>query len=36
QVVDSGVDETSCFFVDKDGEEVIHGHYYEELGYTTP
>ena len=32
QVVDSGLDETSCFFVDEDGEEVTHGHYYEELG----
>lgn len=34
QVVDSGLDETSCFFIDQDGQEVTHGHYYEELGLT--
>ena len=32
QVIDSGLDETSCFFIDDDGQEVTHGHYYEELG----
>lgn len=31
QVVDTGLDETSCFFADGDGEEVTHGHYYEEI-----
>lgn len=36
QVVDSGLDETSCFFADGDGEEVTHGHYYEELGLKPP
>ncbi|CAM9548318.1 unnamed protein product, partial [Hapterophycus canaliculatus] len=33
QVIDSGVDETSCFFAnDESGEEVAHGHYFEEWG----
>ncbi|CAN0597839.1 unnamed protein product, partial [Laminaria digitata] len=32
QVVDTGLDETSCYFIDADGEEVPHGHYFEELG----
>ncbi|CAN0335611.1 unnamed protein product, partial [Ectocarpus fasciculatus] len=31
QVVDTGLDETSCFFIDDDGEEVEHGHFFEEL-----
>ena len=31
QVVDSGLDETSCFFIDDDEEEIEHGHYFEEL-----
>ena len=31
QVIDTGLDETSCFFIDEDGEEVEHGHYFEEL-----
>ncbi|CAM9227955.1 unnamed protein product, partial [Laminaria digitata] len=31
QVTDTGLDETSCFFIDDDGEEIPHGHYYEEL-----
>lgn len=31
QVVDSGLDETSCFFADGDGQEVAHGYYFEEL-----
>ena len=30
-MVDSGLDETSCFFIDDDGGEVEHGHYFEEL-----
>ena len=33
QVIDTGLDETSCFFVDEDGEEIAHGHYFEELGF---
>ncbi|CAM9536300.1 unnamed protein product, partial [Laminaria digitata] len=36
QVIDSGVDETSCFFIDDDGQEVTHGHYYEELWVPLP
>lgn len=31
QVIDSGLDETSCFFLDDDGEEIEHGYYFEEL-----
>ncbi|CAM9635784.1 unnamed protein product [Ectocarpus sp. 4 AP-2014] len=31
QVVDTGLDETSCFFIDDGGEEVDHGYYFEEL-----
>lgn len=32
QVIDTGLDETSCFFTnDEDGEEVDHGYYFEEL-----
>ncbi|CAM9691381.1 unnamed protein product [Scytosiphon promiscuus] len=35
QVIDSGLDETSCFFAnDESGEEVMHGHYFEEWGIT--
>lgn len=30
QIIDSGLDETSCFFVDGDGQEVTHGYYFEE------
>ncbi|CAM9659673.1 unnamed protein product, partial [Hapterophycus canaliculatus] len=30
QVVDTGLDYNSCYFVDEDGEEVAHGHYFEE------
>ncbi|CAM9464026.1 unnamed protein product [Laminaria digitata] len=33
QVTDTGLDETSCFFIDNDGEETPHGHYFEELAY---
>lgn len=29
QIVDTGLDTTSCFFADADGEEVEHGHYFE-------
>ncbi|CAN0384261.1 unnamed protein product, partial [Ectocarpus sp. 12 AP-2014] len=32
QVVDSGLDETSCYFIDDSGEEVDHGYYFDELG----
>lgn len=35
QVVDTGLDYTSCYFVDADGEEVAHGHYYEEVGFSS-
>lgn len=31
QIIDSGLDETSCYFADGDGEEVTHGHYFDEL-----
>lgn len=31
QIVDSGLDETSCFFVDGDGQEVTHGYYFDEM-----
>eukprot|EP00752_Nemacystus_decipiens_P002497 g2346.t1 len=31
QVVDTGLDETSCFFADGDGQEIPHGYYFEEL-----
>lgn len=31
QIIDTGLDETSCFFADGDGEDVTHGHYFEEL-----
>lgn len=34
QVTDSGLDETSCYFADGDGEEISHGHYFEELSNT--
>ena len=33
-MVDSGLDETSCFFIDDDGEKIEHGHYFEELAWT--
>lgn len=33
QVVDSGLDESSCFFAhDADGDHVQHGYYYDEWG----
>ena len=28
------MDESSCFFADESGEEVEHGHYFEEIGLT--
>lgn len=31
QVVDSGLDETSCFFADGDGQVMTHGYFFEEL-----
>eukprot|EP00904_Undaria_pinnatifida_P010989 jgi/Undpi1/701/HiC_scaffold_10.g04165.m1 len=30
QVIDTGVDETSCYFIDDDGQTVTHGHYFDE------
>lgn len=33
QIIDTGLDETSCFFTDGDGLEVEHGYYFEELGF---
>ncbi|CAM9166855.1 unnamed protein product, partial [Hapterophycus canaliculatus] len=35
QIIDTGVDETSCYFIDDDGEEVEHGYYYDELSAPT-
>eukprot|EP00903_Cladosiphon_okamuranus_P006848 g6670.t1 len=33
QVVDTGLDETSCFFVhDETGDQITHGYYFDELG----
>lgn len=33
QVVDTGLDETSCFFAhDETGDQIAHGYYYDELG----
>lgn len=31
QIVDSGLDETSCFFEDESGEEVEHGYYFNDI-----
>ncbi|CAM9668187.1 unnamed protein product, partial [Laminaria digitata] len=33
QVLDTGLDETSCYFEDGDGLEVVHGHFFEDLGF---
>ena len=33
QVVDTGVDETSCFFADGDGDQLEHGYFYDEVGF---
>eukprot|EP00752_Nemacystus_decipiens_P004360 g3984.t1 len=33
QIVDTGLDETSCFFVHDDtGDQIAHGYYYDEMG----
>lgn len=32
QVLDTGLDESSCYFEDGDGLEVEHGHFFERLG----
>lgn len=32
-MVDSGVDESSCFFEDDSGEKIEHGYYFEELAF---
>lgn len=32
-MVDSGLDETSCFFIDEDGQEIPHGYYFEEMAF---
>lgn len=29
KIVDSGLDETSCFFADSDGKQVEHGHAFD-------
>lgn len=31
QVVDSGLDQESCFFRDEDGEQVEGGYYFDEI-----
>ena len=36
QVIDTGLDETLCFFIDDDGEKIEHGHYLEELRLIYP
>ncbi|CAM9375513.1 unnamed protein product, partial [Sphacelaria rigidula] len=36
QIVDSGLDETHCFFIDEDGEEVEHGYLFDEVGVYGP
>ena len=34
QVIDSGLDESSCYFAhDAEGDHVTHGYYYDELGF---
>lgn len=35
QVVDTGLDYSSCFFIDEDGVEVDHGHYFEEIAISS-
>ncbi|CAN0535588.1 unnamed protein product, partial [Laminaria digitata] len=32
QVLDSGLDETSCYFEDGDGLEVTHGYFFDRIG----
>ena len=36
QIVDSGLNETSCYFAHGDGTQVDHGHYFEAVGSTNP
>lgn len=36
QVVDTGLNETSCFFADGDGKTIQHGHYFQDVGTTNP
>lgn len=31
QIIDTGLDETSCFFADEDGLEIEHGSYFDGL-----
>ena len=31
QIIDTGLDETSCFFIDDSGEEIEHGYYFDDL-----
>lgn len=33
KVVDTGLDETSCFFAEADGSEIEHGHYLDEFAF---
>lgn len=34
QIIDTGLDESSCYFIDEDGGEVDHGYYFDEIGFT--
>ena len=31
QIVDTGLDETSCFFIDDSGEKIEHGYYFDNI-----
>ena len=31
QIIDTGLDETSCYFSDEDGQQVDHGYFFDEL-----
>ena len=31
QIIDTGLDETSCFFIDDSGEEIEHGYYFDDF-----
>lgn len=31
-MIDSGLDESSCFFSDESGEEIEHGYFFDEIG----
>lgn len=33
-MIDTGLDETSCYFVDDDGEEIEHGYFFDEIGFS--